>query len=243
ADLSSQRLHKLLEDRVQPTLQQLEGVAEVRLTGGDTREIQVEIDLDKAKAVGVSPFEIAQKIGLENLNLPAGHLALGPTELTVRTLGQFKDVEEIRSLPVAQSKAGSQIRLEEVARVIDGVAERRTVARLNGNDAIIVEVVKQPGSNTVKVADEVKKALTRLTPELGSNFKASLLIDQSALIRENAKEVYVALFLGGAMAVLIILIFLLDARGTFISSLALPTSVIGTYFVMYVLGYTLNQMT
>src|SRR5712692_7216799 len=229
ASLSSQRLHKLLEDRVQPSLQQLEGVAEVRLTGGDTREIQVEIDLDKAKAVGVSPYEIAQKIGLENLNLPAGHLALGPTELTVRTLGQFKDVDEIRSLPVAQSKTGSQVRLEEVARVTDGVAERRTVARLNGKDAIIMEVVKQPGSNTVKVADDVKLALTRLSPELGNNFKASLLIDQSALIRENAKEVYVALFFGGAMAILIILIFLLDARGTF--------------FVMYVLGYTLNQMT
>ncbi|HEX9579402.1 MAG TPA: efflux RND transporter permease subunit [Myxococcales bacterium] len=243
ANLSSQRLHKLLEDRVQPSLQQLEGVAEVRLTGGDTREIQVEIDLDKAKAVGVSPYEIAQKIGLENLNLPAGHLALGPTELTVRTLGQFKDVEEIRSLPVAQSKTGSQVRLEEVARVTDGVAERRTVARLNGKDAIIMEVVKQPGSNTVKVADDVKLALTRLSPELGNDFKASLLIDQSSLIRENAKEVYVALFFGGAMAILIILIFLLDARGTFISSLALPTSVIGTYFVMYVLGYTLNQMT
>src|SRR5207237_2275567 len=88
-----------------------------------------------------------------------------------------------------------------------------------------------------------KKSLAVLEPAMGNGFKAQLLIDQSARIRENAKEVYVALFFGGAMAVLIILIFLLDARGTFISSLALPTSVIGTYFVMFVLGYTLNQMT
>ena len=243
ADLPSQALRKLLEDRVQPTLQQLEGVAELRLTGGDVREIQVDIDLDKAKAVGVSPFEIAQKIGFENLNLPAGHLSLGPTELTVRTLGQFKDVDDIRALPVAQSKAGSQVRLDEVATVRDGVAERRTIATLNGKDSIIVEVVKQPGSNTVAVADAVKKSLTRLAPELGHQFNASLLIDQSQLIRENAREVYVALFFGGAMAIVIILIFLLDPRGTFISSLALPTSVVGTYFVMYVLGYTINQMT
>src|SRR3954466_3513483 len=242
-DLSSQKLRKQIEDRIQPSLQQLEGVAEVRITGGDVREIQVDLDLDKVKSVGSSPHEIAQRIGLENLNLPAGHLSLGPTELTVRTLGEFKDIDGLRALPIAQSKTGSQVRLDEVAKVTDGVAEHRTVARLNGKDAIIVEVVKQPGSNTVQVADFVKKQLSVLAPAMGNNFSAKLLIDQSELIRANAHEVYVALFFGGAMAVLIILMFLLDPRGTFISSLALPTSVVGTFFVMYVLGYTLNQMT
>jgi HAE1 family hydrophobic/amphiphilic exporter-1 len=243
ADLSSQRLRKLIEDRVQPSVQQIEGVAEARITGGDVREIQVDLDLDKVKAVGASPYEIAQRIGMENLNLPAGHLALGPTELTVRTLGEFKNVEQIRDLPIATGKTGSQVRLEEVAKVADGVAERRTIARLNGRDAIILEIVKQPGSNTVKVADTVKKTLSQIEPALGSGFKTRLLIDQSDLIRANAHEVYVALFFGGAMAILIILLFLLDPRGTFISSLALPTSVIGTFFVMYLFGYTLNQMT
>jgi multidrug efflux pump subunit AcrB len=207
------------------------------------REIQVDLDLDKVKSVGTSPFEIAQRIGIENLNLPAGHLALGPTELTVRTLGEFKDVDALRALPIATGKTGSQVRLDEVARVTDGVAERRTTARLNGRDAIILEVVKQPGSNTVKVADQVKKALARIEPELGNGFATKLLLDQSEIIRANAHEVYVALFFGGAMAILIILMFLLDPRGTFISSLALPTSVVGTFFVMYLLGYTLNQMT
>ena len=243
ADLSSQKLRKQIEDRIQPSLQQIEGVAEVRITGGDVREIQVDLDLDKVKSVGISPYEIAQRIGLENLNLPAGHLALGPTELTVRTLGEFKDIDGLRALPVAQSKTGSQVRLDEVAEVVDGVTEHRTIARLNGKDAIILEVVKQPGSNTVQVADNVKKALAVMAPAMGNNFNTRLLIDQSGLIRANAHEVYVALFFGGAMAVLIILMFLFDPRGTFISSLALPTSVVGTFFVMFVLGYTLNQMT
>src|SRR5947209_10293755 len=243
AKLPSQRLRKLIEDRLQPALQQLEGVAEVRVTGGDVREIQVDVDLDKGKAAGTSPFEIAQRIGAENLNLPAGRLSLGPTELTVRTLGEFQNVEEIQNLPIATSKTGSQVRLGEVARVTDGAAERRTIARLNGQDAVIVEVVKQPGSNTVQVADAVKKALGPVSQSIGNGFKTTLLIDQSDLIRANAEEVYIALFFGGAMAVLIILLFLLDPRGTFISSLALPTSVIGTFFVMYLFGYTLNQMT
>jgi len=243
SSLDSQKTRKMIEDRLQPALQQLDGVAEVRVTGGDVREIQVDIDLDKARAAGTSPYEIAQRIGAENLNLPAGRLSLGPTELTVRTLGELRNAEEIRDLPVSVGKTGSQVRLGEVAAVTDGVAERRTLARLNGQDAIIVEIVKQPGSNTVQVADQTKAKLAEMLPALGHGFKTTLLIDQSELIRANAEEVYIALFFGGAMAVLIILLFLLDPRGTFISSLALPTSVIGTFFVMFVLGYTLNQMT
>ncbi len=243
AELSSVQLRKLIEDKLRPALAQLDGVAEVRITGGDVREVQVNINLDGAKGAGVAPIELAQKVGMENLNLPAGRLDLGPTELTVRSLGQFKDLDELRGLPVAKSRSGAQVRLDEIAEVVDGVAERRTVARLDGKESVILEVVKQPGSNTVSVADAVKARLTELTPALGSGFNAALIVDQSMLIRENAREVWVALIFGGAMAILIILLFLLDPRGTFISSLALPTSVIGTFFVMYLFGYTLNQMT
>ncbi|AKF79461.1 acriflavin resistance protein [Myxococcus fulvus 124B02] len=243
ADLRSQDLRRLIDDRIKPALAQLEGVAEVRITGGDTREIQIDLDLDKARSAGVSPLEIAQRVGAENLDLPAGRLQLGSSELTVRSLGQFKDVEEIRRLPVARSRTGAQVRLEEIATVTDGVAERRTVARLNGQDAVILDVVKQPGSNTMAVSDNVKRVLKDMGPEVGQGFTARLLIDQSDLIKENAHEVWVALIFGGAMAVLIILMFLLDGRGTFISALALPTSVLGTFFAMYLLDYTLNQMT
>ena len=243
SDLPSQALRKLIEDKLQPALQQLEGVAEVRITGGDTREVQIDLSLEKALSVGLSPAELAQRVGMENLNLPAGRLALGPTEFTVRTLGEFQSVDELRGLPIASSRTGSQVRLDEIATVRDGVGERRTTARLNGKDAIIFEVVKQPGSNTVALSDQVKKTLAAMTPVLGHGFKTTLLIDQSDLIKANAEEVWIALIFGGAMAVLIILMFLLDPRGTFISSLALPTSVIGTFFVMYILNYTLNQMT
>src|SRR5256885_15113987 len=131
AKLPSQRLRKLIEDRLQPALQQLEGVAEVRVTGGDVREIQIDVDLDKAKAAGTSPFEIAQRIGAENLNLPAGRLSLGPSELTVRTLGEFQNVEEIQNLPIATSKTGSQVRLGEGVRGSDCGAGRQANARLD----------------------------------------------------------------------------------------------------------------
>ncbi|NBD10496.1 efflux RND transporter permease subunit [Corallococcus silvisoli] len=243
ADMKSQALRKLLDDRIKPALAQLAGVAEVRITGGDTREVQVDIDLDKARAVGITPSQVAQRIGSENLNLPAGRLQLGPNELTVRAMGEFTNVDDLRQLPIARSSTGAQVRLEEIATVTDGVAERRTTARLNARDAVVLELVKQPGSNTVSVSDAVKKTLAQMGPVVGQGFQATLLIDQSDLIRANTHEVWVALIFGGLMAVLIILMFLLDPRGTFISALALPTSVVGTFFVMYVLGYSLNQMT
>ena len=244
ADISSSKLRQVIKDRLEPALAQLDGVAAVRIVGGEVREIRVDVDLDRAKSAGIAPAQIAERIGMENLDVPAGRLELGPTELNVRALGQFKSAEEIGQMPVVRNtQNGSFIRLNEVATVNDSVADRRTIARLNGKESVIVEVVKQAGSNTVEVAKSVKQKLAEVSPSMGNNFATSLLIDSSIYIEENAKEVWIALIFGGFMAVLIILMFLLDGRGTLISSLALPTSVFGTFFVMYVLGYTLNQMT
>lgn len=243
ADMPSQELRQLIKDKVEPVLSQLPGVASVRTLGGDTREIRVDVNMDAAKSAGVAPAQVAEKIGMENVDVPAGRFDLGPTELTVRSLGQFENVEEIAALPISRGQVGTQVRLDEIASVTDGVADRRTVAHLNGKDAVVMEVIKQPGSNSVEVAKKVKARMVDLAPELGRGFSASMLLDSSILIEENAHEVWVALIFGGFMAVLIILMFLLDVRGTIISSLALPTSVTGTFFVMYLLGYTLNQMT
>ncbi|MFT3713574.1 MAG: efflux RND transporter permease subunit [Archangium sp.] len=244
ADMESARLVQLIKDKVEPALAQIEGVAQVRTVGGDKREIRVDIDLDKAKSAGVAPAQVAERIGMENVDVPAGRFDLGPSELTVRSLGQFKNVDEIGLLPISRSaQLGTQVRLDEIATVTDGVADRRTIARLNGKEAVIMEVVKQPGSNTVEVTRAVKERMEQLVPELGHGFGASILIENSTFIEANTHEVVIALVFGGFMAVLIILLFLLDVRGTFISSLALPTSVIGTFFVMYLLDYTLNQMT
>ena len=244
ADMPSAELRRLIVDKVEPALAQIEGVASVRTVGGDKREIRIDVDLDKAKSAGIAPAQIAERVGMENVDVPAGRFDLGPSELNVRTLGQFKSAEEIGMLPIARSAVlGTQVRLNEIATVTDGVADRRTIARLNGKEAVIMEIVKQPGSNTVEVSRAVKERMKLLVPELGHGFGASVLIDSSTFIEANTHEVWIALLFGGFMAILIILIFLLDVRGTFISSLALPTSVTGTFFVMYLLDYTLNQMT
>lgn len=243
ADLKSSQLRQLLKDKLEPALAQVDGVAQVKIIGGDVREIRVDIELDKAKAAGIAPGQIAERLSMENLDVPAGRLDLGPTELNVRSLGQFKNIDEVAALPIVKNQNGTQVRLDEVATVSDGVGDRRSIARLNGKEAVVVEIIKQPGSNTIEVSKDVKKRMLEMEPIIGQGFKPSLIIDNSTVIEENTKEVWIALLFGGLMAILIILIFLLDVRGTIISALALPTSVMGTFFVMYVLGYTLNQMT
>jgi hydrophobe/amphiphile efflux-1 (HAE1) family protein len=243
SSLKPTSLREAIRDQLEPVLSQIDGVAEVRITGGDKREIRVDLDLEKVKQLHMSPIQVAQIIGAENLDLPAGRLYLGPEELTVRSLGQFATVDEIRKLPIAKSQTGAQVRLEEIATVTDGAEDRRTFAKLDGEETILIEVVKQAGTNTVAVTKEVKKRMEMMPELIGNDFKTVLVFDQSRNIKENTDEVWIALFFGGGMAILIILIFLLDLRGTLISALALPTSVIGTFFFMYVLGYSINQMT
>src|SRR6185295_34397 len=128
ANMPSQELRQLIKDQLEPQLAQVNGVAEIRVTGGDLREIRVDVDLNKAKASGIAPGQIAERLGMENLNLPAGRLDLGPTELNVRTLGQFANVDEIKALPIAKGQTGGQVALSEIENVQDGVADKRAIA-------------------------------------------------------------------------------------------------------------------
>ena len=241
AGADSIALRELIDDQVRPRLEQLEGVAAVRLSGGAEAEIAVDLFPDRLMPLGLTPDAVFQKIRAEHLDLPAGRYTVGPSEVGVRVKGEFADADGLRDMVVATMPTGAQVHLGDVALVRRGVKEPRTLVRTNGQQAISVEVVKQAGANSAAVATAARNLLPALEKQYG--FAADILIDQSQVIEANAHEVWIAIYFGGAMAVLIILLFLLDLRGTFISALALPTSVIGTLFVMYALGYSLNQIT
>jgi len=234
-------LREQLDDQVRPRLEQLEGVAAVRIVGGGEPEVSVELFPDRLRALSLSPDAVFQRIRGEHLDLPGGRYPAGPDEIGVRVRGELGDADELRRLPVAAGPDGSVVRLGDVALVRKGAKEARTLVRTNGVEAVAVEVVKQAGANSAAVANAVKKLLPGLQQEFG--FQAQVLVDQALDIEANAHEVWVAIFFGGAMAILIILLFLLDLRGTFISSLALPTSVVGTLFAMWAMGFSLNQLT
>jgi HAE1 family hydrophobic/amphiphilic exporter-1 len=234
---------KYAEDVIKPALEQVEGVAVVEVKGGATRQIRVELDRAKVDALKLDPAGIVMRLRAANLNVPAGHYDEGTKEVSVRTLGDFVNVDQIRDTIVATAADGSTVRLRDVARVDDSFADRTELIRSNGAETVSFQILKQSGKNTIEIADNVKAKLEELKKKFPAELSSNEIFDQSRFIKENVHEVETAIIFGGAMAILIILVFMLDIRSTLISAVALPTSVIGTFFVMYLLGYTLNMMT
>jgi HAE1 family hydrophobic/amphiphilic exporter-1 len=240
---SLSQLRKYADDEIRPKLEQVDGVAAVDIYGGATREVRVALDRAKVDALRLSPGAIVQRLRAENLNLPAGHFSEGDREVSVRTIGEFNQVEQVRDTIVATASDGSAVRLRDVANVEDGFADMRTRVVVNGEEAVTLEVRKQSGRNTVEIAKAAKARMDLLTKSFPAGTSASLIIDQAHMIEIQVHQVEHDIVFGACMAVLVILIFMLDLRSTLISAVALPTSVIGTFFVMYLLGYTLNMMS
>ncbi len=236
-------LRKFADDVIKPTLEQVDGVASVDIKGGAPREFHVDVDRAKVDALGVDLAGVGARLRMANLTVPAGHFDEGDREVSVRTVGELENVEQVREVIVANAPDGSSVRLKDIATVEDSFEEMRQKVRANGQDAVSFQVLKQSGTNTVAVSDSVIESLAKLQKEFPTGVKTELIMTQAKYIRENAREVEVSIVYGGAMAILIILVFMLDIRSTLISAVALPTSVIGTFFIMYVFGYTLNMMT
>jgi hydrophobe/amphiphile efflux-1 (HAE1) family protein len=234
-------LRDIAEDDVRPFLEQVDGVASVNVLGGRERQVNVDLDLDRIQALGMTPLSIVERIQRENLSVPAGGFDEGERRIAVRTLGELRSIDELRELPIGTGPGGSIVRLGDVAHVEDGFADEDVIVRSNGAPAVVFEVMKASGANTVEVSAAVQARLAEL--DLPQGVQANMVLDQAEFVLENAHEVQVALLFGGLMAVLIILVFLMDLRGTFISALALPTSVIGAFFVMFLFDFTLNMMT
>jgi len=236
-----QRIRRYAEDFLKPQLEQVEGVASIRVLGGDERQINVDVDLDAAQALGLNPTSIADVIARENVSIPGGGFDEGDRRISIRTLGELTSLEELRELPLRNAAGGSIVRLRDVAEVSDGFADRDTLVRANGEPSIVFEVLKTSDANTVEVAEGVTARLAEM--DMPEGMEANVIMDQAEFILENAHEVQIALVFGGAMAILVILVFLLDLRSTFITGLALPTSVLGAFFLMWLLDFTLNMMT
>ncbi|MFZ5475828.1 MAG: efflux RND transporter permease subunit [Myxococcota bacterium] len=234
---------RLADDRLRPFLEQVPGVGAVNVVGGQDREVQVDLDLDALRALNVPAAQVAERIGWENLALPVGQLTAGRYELGIRADGRLHSVRELRDVVVDAKPDGRQVRLSEVATVTDGFERATRYVRNNGQAAVAIEIVKKSGANTVEVCHGALAALAEVVPTLGEGATFEIISDQSRDIEANAHEVWIAIWFGGAMAVFVILFFLLDWRGTLISALALPVSVVGTFAAMHALGFSINTMT
>ena len=235
-------IRKIADDIVKQRLQQLDGVGDVAIAGGSAREIQVKIDPRKLDAYGLTLDKIISTVNSANANTPGGYLKEKGYEIVVRTLGQFTNVDEVGSIAVANQK-NQVVLLRDVADVRDSFEEERTYARTDSVPSVVVSVQKQSGTNTVAVSDAVKAEMVKIEAELPSDVKVTIVRDGSLYIKSNVEDVENSLIIGGFLAVLIVFLFLRDTRATLIGALAIPCSVIATFSLMKVCGFTLNNMS
>lgn len=238
----SRDLTDYADEVIKRRLDNIPGVGSAELVGAAEREIQIRLDPVRLAALDLSPQQVADQIGLANLELPAGRLVEGRRELVVRTMGRVEQVTDFEDV-VVLTPHGRLLRLEEIATVSDTEAEPRSASRLNGLPAVGINITRQSGANTVEVAERVHAELDRLRLLLPPGMSITVARDYSTFIRDAVHDVLINIAYGGTLAVLVIFLFLSNLRSTLISALAIPTSIIATFTLMRAMGFTLNTMT
>ncbi|MDP2625494.1 MAG: efflux RND transporter permease subunit, partial [Candidatus Rokubacteria bacterium] len=217
----------------------ISGVAQVTVFGSQKYAVRVQVDPRALAARGIGIDEVEQAIVRANVNKPTGAL-YGPHQaVNVQATGQLMDAAAYRPLVVAY-RNGSPVRLQEIGRVIDGVESDKVASWFNDERAVILAVQRQPGTNAIEVVDAVRALLPAFRQQLPASVNLNVVYDRSVVIRESVREVEFSLFLTIALVVMVIFLFLRNISATIIPSLAVPLSLIGTFAVMYVLGYTID---
>ena len=238
---SPEELRALAEDSLKPRIEQVPGVAAVEIVGGVEREVRVELDASQLEAHGVAPQQVVQAIRGENLDVPAGRIDDGRREESLRTAGEVRSLDQLAEIPIA-ARPGATIRVKNVARVLEGPAEARSLSRLDGRESVVAEVRKQSGTNTVRVADAVKRELGQLEEE-HPEIESAVAFDQSTFTRDAVEDLQLSLLLGAVLASLVVLLFFRDLRNTLVTVAGLPVVLLGTFGAMHVLGLSLNMIT
>ena len=218
------------------------GVGSVDIIGGQPRQINVWIDPSRLNAYGLSATSIIQALQTQNIQVPGGTIDQGTQRLTLRTLGRVDSIAELERLVVA-NRGGVPVKLADVARVEDGAAEPKTIASLNGQPAVTLNIVKQSGSNTLNVVRDVKARLAGLTSSLPPGYRMKIVSDQSVFVEASTRAVQEHLMVGSLLAAVVVLLFLRDVRATIIAAIAIPTSLISTFTFLNAMGLTLNIVT
>ncbi len=235
-------LRRFAEQILKKKLEPIAGVAAVQVSGGLEEEIQILVDQYKLARLGLSVAEISQRLKQENINLSGGAIRQGTQQFLVRTVNQFKSLDDIQNLIIA-IRDGVPIRLRDVAEIRRSHKDRKAINRFNGNEAIEIAIYKEGDANTVQVASEIKAQLPRLQKQLPPGTKLQVIEDQSLFISSAINNVVNAAVLGGLLAVLVIYLFLRDLRSTVIIAALIPVSVVAGFFFMYQSDISLNIMS
>ncbi|HSH44499.1 MAG TPA: efflux RND transporter permease subunit, partial [Longimicrobiales bacterium] len=236
------RLRWTAEEQVRRSLEGIEGVAGVRITGGLEEEIRVEVDEARLAALNIPFGQVADRLAAENVNMAGGVLEEAEAEYVVRTVNEFADLDEMDDVVVGTVN-GQSIRLGDVAVVRRGATERETISRVNGAEAVEIAVLRESTANIVQVAETVRQRVDNLRGDLPAGIGITLVRDESVFIRNAVSDVRSAAVFGGILAVLVLLLFLRHVPTTLIIATAIPISVIATFILMFGQGITLNIMS
>jgi hydrophobic/amphiphilic exporter-1 (mainly G- bacteria), HAE1 family len=242
ADRPLREITELADKKVRRSIENVSGVGQVTIIGGRKRQVNVWLDPLKLRALGLSAVDIQKAIGAQNLTLPGGDLDTGPQKLTVRVRGRVNGAEDLADVVVRQ-QGDHPIRVRDVARVEDGEAETETMASRDGVSSVLLSIRRQSGENSVATVDAVRERLTELQKQLPRGYTLEVVRDNTESTRTSVDAVREHLILGAFFAALVVLLFLGSVRSTLIAALAIPTSIIGTFALMYAQGFTLNVIT
>ena len=230
-------LKEVAQAIVKRRLEQIDGVAYVQVAGGLDREIQIHLDAEKSRRYNIDFAEVENSLKQFNITHSGGSIRDGFAQFPLRIQAEFTDVQQIRQVPVQLTP--KLIRLQDVARVQDGYAERTGYTRLNGHEVITLYVFKEAGANTVEASEKVYDSLYRFSQEY-ADFAVVPVFDQAEFISESIHNVLQSLYLGGLFAFVILIYFLRDLKNPLIVGLSIPISIITTFICMYFLDIHFN---
>jgi hydrophobe/amphiphile efflux-1 (HAE1) family protein len=239
---SARDLTELADKRVRRQVESINGVGQVSILGGRKRQVNLWLDPVKLAASGLTAVDVQRALAAQNLTVPGGTIDTGPRRLSLRVEGRVSSIPAIGRI-VVRPHPDHPTRVEDVARVEDGEDEASTYAGEDGKSTIVLSIRKQSGENTVAVVDAVRDRIAAIEKTLPTGSKLSIVRDNSASIRTSLDAVKEHLVLGALLAAAVVLVFLGNARSTFIAALAIPVSIIGTFALMWVMGFTLNIIT
>jgi HAE1 family hydrophobic/amphiphilic exporter-1 len=240
--MSLTKLDEYAETRVAQRLSTLPGVADVNVWGSKKYAVRIYINPYALNARGLSLSQVKQAVATGNSNRPAGTISGGLRNYNLRAEGQLTSAKQYNNLVLAYND-GAPVRLGDVGKATDSIEENKRATSYNNHNSIILSVQRQPGANTVKVANEVRALLPTVEKQAPGGAKLNVIYDRSQFINASIHDVSYTLLLAIVLVIMVIFLFLRNGRATAVSALALPTSLIGTFAIMYLLGFGLNNLT
>ncbi len=223
-------------------IQTIQGVSSTRLFGEKKYAMRVRMDPDKLNAYSLSPLDVQRVLGKENVELPSGRIEGNNTELTIRTFGRLSTPAEFNSIIIKQDNSGI-VRLSDIGYAEYAAENERNDVRGKGQKGVTVAILPQPGANVLQISDDFSKRFEEIKKDLPEDISAEVIYDFSTFVRKTVFEVEETIFIAFGLVVLIIFLFLREWRSTFIPVIAIPVSIIATFFIMYIVGFSINVLT